>query len=114
MVGDFSEKKHGLIIGFTPYYKNSEDSGFMQVYRITSFLSENFQIQYEVYTSRWLKNVDQAFTSQVDTQFTDDFRDVLQKQENILDHPEIIKQFIINNERVIQYVKAHSKEINDE
>ncbi len=49
----------------------------MQFYRITSFLSENFQIKDELYSSHWLKNVDPAFTSQVDSKFTDDFHDVV-------------------------------------
>lgn len=112
LIDDFENKKHGLIISFTPYREDLVDSGFMQVYRVTSFLSEKFQIKYEVYTSRWLKNVDPAFTTQINSQFTDDFHDVIKNQGNILDHPEIIEQFIINNERVVQYIKAHSKEIN--
>ena len=92
----------------------NEENDLMQFYRITSFLSENFQIKDEIYTSRWLKIVDPAFTSQVDNKFTDDFHDVFQNQEDILDHPEIIEQFIKNNERVVEYVKAHSKEQNNE
>ncbi|WP_010114888.1 hypothetical protein [Acinetobacter sp. P8-3-8] len=112
LVGDFKEKKHWLMIEYHDYDPHLIDSGFMQVFKITTYLNSKYQLEYEVYTSQWLNNDDSGL--KVDTKFADDFRNVVQnKDDNIIDHPEIIKEFILNNESVIQYVKQNSKEVSN-
>lgn len=109
LVGDFEDKKHNLMIEYHAYRPDLVDSGFMQVFKITTYLNNKYQIEYEVYTSQWL-DMDKSGLN-VNTKFTDDFRNVIRnKEDNIVDHPEIIKEFILNNERVIQFVKKNSKE----
>lgn len=97
------------MIEYHDYDPHLIDFGFMQVIKITTYLNSRYQLEYEVYTSQWLNNDDSGL--KVDTKFTDDFRNVVQnKDDNIIDHPEIIKEFILNNESVIQYVKKHTEE----
>ncbi|WP_296283216.1 hypothetical protein [uncultured Acinetobacter sp.] len=109
LVGEFKEKKHCLMIEYHDYDPHLIDSGFMQVFKITTYLNSRYQLEYEVYTSQWLNKDDSGL--KVDTKFADDFRNVVQnKDDNIIDHPEIIKEFISNNENVIQYVKKNTEE----
>jgi len=111
LIDDLPHKKHGLIIHFTPYSPQLEGSGFTKVFDIETFLSENFEVHYSVFTSDYLTNDDAAFTAKVDNQFANDFYQVVQGNQDILDHPEIIEQFIINNERVVAYIKANVEEV---
>jgi len=111
LIDEFPHKKHGLMIDFAPYSPQLEGSGFTKVFDITTFLSENFEVHYSVFTSDFLTNDDAAFTAKVDNQFANDFYEVVQGNQDILDHPEIIERFIINNERVVAYIKAHVEEV---
>jgi hypothetical protein len=111
LVDYFPYKKHGLMINFTPYSPQLEGSGFTKVFDITTFLSENFEVHYSVFTSDFLTNDDASFTAKIDNQFANDFYQAVQGNQDILDHHEIIKQFIINNERVVAYIKAHVEEV---
>ena len=36
------------------------------------------------------------------------FRDVIQRNENVLHHPELIQGFVDNNERVVKFINGHS------
>lgn len=107
---NFPLKQHDIVISFTGYDPKLVGSGFMEVYTIRTFLSDDFQAEYEVFTSKALMYDDSAFTSKIDNKFADDFYKVINNQDNILDYPEIINNFIINNERVVSYIKANSKE----
>ena len=111
LIGEFKEKKHWLMIEYHAYDPHLIDSGFMQVFKITTYLNNKYKIEYEVYASQWLNNDDSGLM--VDSKFADDFRNVIQnKDDNIIDHPDIIKEFIDNNERVVAYIKKHTKENN--
>ena len=46
------------------------------------------------------------------TQFAQDFQDIIAVNGRVLDHPEIIQGFVDNNERVIEFFKAHRKIIS--
>lgn len=107
---NFPLKKHDIVISFTGYDPELVGAGFMEVYRVETFLSDDFQAEYEVFTSKALRYDDSAFTSKIDNKFADDFYRVINNQDNILDYPEIINAFIVNNERVVEYIKANSKE----
>jgi len=111
LIDELPHKKHGLMIDFTPYSPQLEGSGFTKVFDIVTFLSENFEVHYSVFTSDALTYDDAAFTAKVDNQFANDFYQVVQGNQDILDHPEIIEQFIINNERVVAYIKANVEEV---
>lgn len=111
LIDEFPYKKHGLMIDFTPYSPQLEGSGFTKVFDVKTFLSQNFEVHYSVFTSDFLTNDDAAFTAKVDNQFANDFYQVVQGNQDILEHPEIIEQFIINNERVVAYIKAHVEEV---
>lgn len=111
LIDDFPHKRHGLIINFTPYSPQLEGSGFTKAFDVRTFLSESFEVHYSVFTSEFLTNDDAAFTAKVDNQFANDFYQVVQGNQDILDHPEIIEQFIINNERVVAYIKANVEEV---
>lgn len=111
LIDNLPHKKHGLMIDFTPYSPHLNGSGFTKVFDIVTFLSENFEVRYSVFTSDALTYDDAAFTAKVDNQFANDFYQVVQGNQDILDHPEIIEQFIINNERVVAYIKANVEEV---
>lgn len=43
-----------------------------------------------------------------DTDFAEKFRDVVQSNGNVLEHPELIQGFVDNNERVVKFINGHS------
>lgn len=103
-------KKHNLIIQYTPYTPELLGSSFMSVYSITTFLSDNYQIKYEVYVSDILRKSNREGLD-IGDNFADEFYNVIINGEDVLNRPDIIDKFVINNENVVQYIKQNSKEI---
>ncbi|WP_201577743.1 hypothetical protein [Psychrobacter immobilis] len=87
-------------------YSNEKLGPFHNYYNLYTILDNDFLLQYKVrimnddYNKRFDLNG-------YDTQFAQVFKDVIAANGRILDHPEIIQGFVDNNERVIEFFKAH-------
>ena len=84
----------------------TELQGLAMTYARDLLLDNDFLLQYKV---RIMKDdYNQRFNlSGYDTQFAQAFKDVIATEGRILEHPEIIQGFVDNNERVINFFKAH-------
>lgn len=109
-VGNFSNKKHDLIISYKPQNFNQPADWMYSFVEVETFLGNDFSIGYKVYLSKLLAK-DPLSAGKYDNQFVEDFVQVIQRGDDILDHPEIIEKFIDNNERVMKYVHSISEEV---
>lgn len=109
-IGDFSNKKHDLIISYEPQNFDQPADWMYSFVKVETFLGNDFSIGYKVYLSKLLAK-DPLSADKYDNQFVEDFVQVVQNGGDILDHPEIIEKFIANNERVMKYVHSISEEV---
>ena len=110
IIGENPLKKHNIIIYYTPYTPELLDSGFMRVFDVTTYLSDKYQIKYEIFVSSTLKETNENLLG-FDNIFSNEFYNAIINGEDILNRPDIIDKFIINNENVVQYVNGNSEEI---
>ena len=76
-------------------------------YSVLTVVRDKFYFQYEfiilVPENRHGHNL-----PDYNTDFAEKFRDVIQRNENVLHHPELIQGFVDNNERVVKFINGHS------
>ncbi|WP_201600633.1 hypothetical protein [Psychrobacter submarinus] len=96
-----------LKLVFTTYDEEGLSS-FHNYYRLYTLLDNDFELQYQIRIMN--DDYNQRFNiSGYDTQFAQAFKDVIAADGRVLDHPEIIQGFVDNNERVIEFFKAHGQ-----
>ncbi len=99
-----------LKLVFTTYDEEGLSS-FHNYYRLYTLLDNDFELQYQIRIMN--DDYNQRFNiSGYDTQFAQAFKDVIAADGRVLDHPKIIQGFVDNNERVIEFFKAHRKIIS--
>ena len=95
---------------FTTYGEGGLGS-FHNYYQLSTLLDDDFKLQYKIRIMN--DDYNQRFNlSGYNTQFAQDFQDIIAVNGRVLDHPEIIQGFVDNNERVIEFFKAHSQVIS--
>lgn len=107
---------HPMKIEHSRIHRGDVSSSFLYYYDVTSMISEDFMITYEVVaTDRDEVTVNSPFPFPIDAEFAREFHQVLKTEGElgILNHPDIIRKFVENNEKVVQYVKSISVEYND-
>ena len=107
---------HPMKIEHSRIHRGDASSSFLYYYDVTSMISEDFMITYEVVaTDRDEVTVNSPFPFPIDAEFAREFHQVLKTEGElgILNHPDIIRKFVENNEKVVQYVKSISVEYND-
>lgn len=76
-------------------------------YRVATIIQDKFFFQYEIIIlvpeNRHGHNL-----PNYNTDFAEEFRNVIQANGNVLDHPELIQGFVDNNERVVKFINEHS------
>lgn len=98
-----------LKLMFTTYGEGGLGN-FHNYYRLSTLLDDDFKLQYKIRIMN--DDYNQRFNlSGYNTQFAQDFQDIIAVNGRVLDHPEIIQGFVDNNERVIEFFKAHRKMI---
>lgn len=111
------DKSHSLTIRY-PLIKGDITSPFLYHYDIETLISNDFMASYIVSADN--KNevtlgVPQGLAPfPIDAEFAREFHRILitKGELGILDHPEIIQQFIENNEKIVSYIKSISTEEN--
>ncbi|CAN6959524.1 Lipoprotein [Psychrobacter okhotskensis] len=87
-------------------YPNEKLSSFHNYYDLYTILDDDFLLKYRIRIMN--DDYNQRFNlSGYDTQFAQAFKDVIAADGRVLDHPKIIQGFVDNNERVIEFFKAH-------
>jgi len=94
-----------LKLMFTTYGEGGLGN-FHNYYRLSTLLDDDFKLQYKIRIMN--DDYNKRFNlSGYNTQFAQDFQDIIAVNGRVLDHPEIIQGFVDNNERVIEFFKAH-------
>lgn len=94
---NFPQKKRPISIDFIAYDHQTPNSSFRYFFNIPTFIHNEFELKYTVIA-----------TDSDSTQFAEQFHQVIEKNQSILDYPEIIEAFVINNENVARYFEQHS------
>ena len=76
-------------------------------YRIETIIQDKFYFQYEI-SILVPENRHSHNLPDYNTDFAEKFRDVIQSNGNVLDHPELIQGFVDNNERIVKFINQHS------
>lgn len=88
-------------------YDGSINSPPSYHYSVETIIQDKFYFQYKI-----LILVDENRHGHnlpnYNTDFAEKFRDVIQANDNVLDHPELIQGFVDNNERVVKFINEHS------
>lgn len=92
-------------------YPNEKLGPFHNYYDLYTILDDDFLLKYRIRIMN--DDYNQRFNlSGYDTQFAQDFKDVIAADGRVLDHPEIIQGFVDNNELVIEFFKDHRQIIS--
>lgn len=107
---------HPMKVEHSRIHRGDISSSFLYYYEVTSMISEDFMITYKVIsTDREEVTINSPVSFPIDAEFAREFHQVLKAEGElgILNHPDIIRKFVENNEKVVQYVKSISVEYND-
>lgn len=109
------ENPYSLTIRY-PLIKGNIASPFLYHYDIETLISDDFMASYIVSadnSNEVTQGVPQSLSPfPIDAEFAREFHRILttEGELGILDHPEIIQQFIENNEKVVSYIQSISSE----
>lgn len=76
-------------------------------YRVATIIQDKYYFEYEL-TILVPENRHGHNLRDYNTDFAEKFREVIQANGNVLDHPELIQGFVDNNERVVKFINEHS------
>ena len=76
-------------------------------YSVLTVVRDKFYFQYE-FIILVPENKHGHNLPDYNTDFAEKFRDVIQRNENVLHHPKLIQGFVDNNERVVKFINGHS------
>lgn len=116
LLKDYPDNIHPMKIEHSRIHRGDISSSFLYYYEVTSMISEDFMITYKVIsTDREEVTINSPVSFPIDAEFAREFHQVLKTEGElgILNHPDIIRKFVENNEKVVQYVKSISVEYND-
>lgn len=94
---DYPNLNHPMYIDFLAYNPKSPNSPFRYHFDIYTIIHNEYLLLYTV-----------VATPSNPKQFAERFRQAIEKNQSILDFPEILDEFVSNNEKVTSYFEVHS------
>lgn len=96
----FIETSRPLSIVFTRFNADTPNSSFRYYFNIETILKGEYRLIYTV-----------VAIEKMPSQFAEKFRSIIEKNENVLDHPEIISAFVENNEKIANFFESKINKI---
>ena len=113
VVDDSLNNNEGYIYIFYVEASESLDghkNGFTDRFRVESILDGDFMLRYDVYSSAFVDNNEKTYDVDANSNFVDDFRNIIQGRGDILDRRDVLLGFIENNKQVVSFIKNNSQE----
>ena len=85
-----------LSISFIRFNNETPNSSFRYYFNIYTILKGGYRLTYEVVAN-----------AKTPSQFAEKLRNTIESNENVLDHPEIIAEFVENNEKIADFFELN-------